>query len=176
MSIRTSIIALAFVTACGTDGGDSVTSLVGAGTAALEFTQHANGSELDYRLQVGTNQMSGYRVEILADQRMCRHLVANATAMADPAQLVGALDASKLDTLTGDACTAATAGCGGPDTYLGVAVDGGARYTMQPSMCQTLLADANLESSLRAAFDSLGGVMEQVEPNGSDYVVLGPCP
>jgi len=172
--LRRSLIALVLV-GCGTDGTDTTTPLVSADTALLHFTQHAADSSLDYQLVVATNQIVGYRIETLSDQRLCRHRVAAASAIPSPAALVAALGGSDLDTLTGDRCAAALRGCGGPDEFLNVSVDGGDSYTMQPSMCQELVADPSLETSLRTAFDSIGSADEIVQWNGTDYEALGPC-
>jgi hypothetical protein len=172
---KRSLFALLLV-GCGTDGGETTTTpLVSADTVALHFTQHASDASLDYQFEVATNQLSGYRIETLADQRLCRHRVATATAIASPAAFVAALAGSDLVTLTGEKCAAALRNCGGPDEFLNVSVDGGQTFTMQPSMCQELVADPSLETSLRAAFDSLGTVDEIVQWTGTDYVASGPC-
>jgi hypothetical protein len=168
-------LSVLLLVGCGTDGGESTQPLVTTDTVELQFIQHDVDASLDYRFEVATNQLSGYRIETLADQSMCRHRVVAATAITSPASLVAALDGSELDTLTGEKCAAALRGCGGPDTYLNVSADGGQSFTMQPSMCQELVADPTLETSLRAAFDSLGGVAEEVQWNGTDYEAVGPC-
>jgi hypothetical protein len=172
--LRRSLFALLLV-GCGTDGTETSTPLISPDTALLHFTQHAFDSSLDYQLDVATNRIVGYRIETLADQRMCRHRVATATAIPSPSALVAALAGSDLDTLTGEKCAAALRGCGGPDEFLNVSVDGGETFTMQPSMCQELVADPSLETSLRAAFDSIGSADEIVQWNGTDYDALGPC-
>src|SRR5262249_39943647 len=114
--LRSSLFALLLV-GCGTDGGETVAPLVSADTVPVQFTQHDVDASLDYQLDVATNQLVGYRIETLSDQRLCRHRVATATAIAQPTALVAALSGSELDTLTGDRCAYALRGCGGPDTF-----------------------------------------------------------
>lgn len=169
-------VLLASLAAGCTNGGETITPLVTADTTNLHFTQNLDdGIALEYQLDVQAMTLTGFTIDLQADQSLCRRRVEAAHGLPNPAPLTIALDASQLSTLTGDACSRVLGGCGGLDTSFGVQVDGGDRYTTKASMCETLLADEDLTGTLAAAFESLSPTAERVAWIDGGYAVVGSC-